>query len=217
MSFLSIVWCLIKQLPINGKRKKERTILYKLKQKPVLKLKLSLIDSKPLIWRTIIVPKSTKLHGLHKMIQILMQWWDYHLYKFEFAGETYEEPDPDAMGKNSQKIRLGNLNIKPGESLTYYYDFGDGWEIDILVEAELTADENVILPWLIDGERLGPPEDCGGISGLETVLKACQNRQNEEYGELLAWLGDDYIPENFDTRTTNHFLVLASAWMGLIK
>ena len=140
--------------------------MYKLKQIPVLKLKLSLNDSKPLIWRTIIVPKSTKLHGLHRKIQILMQWWDYHLYKFEFAGEIYEEPG---------------------------------------------------LPWLIDGERLGPPEDCGGLPGLETVLKACRNRQKEEYRELLAWLGDDYIPENFDIRTINHFLILASAWMGLTK
>ena len=191
--------------------------MYKLKQIPVLKLKLSLNDSKPLIWRTIIVPKSTKLHGLHRKIQILMQWWDYHLYKFEFAGEIYEEPGLEATRKSSQKIRLADLKIKPGDYLTYYYDFGDGWEINILVEAEQTVDENTLLPWLIDGERLGPPEDCGGLPGLETVLKACRNRQKEEYRELLAWLGDDYIPENFDIRTINHFLILASAWMGLTK
>ena len=191
--------------------------MYKLKKIPALKLKLTLNDSKPLIWRTIVVPKSTKLHGLHRMIQILMQWWDYHLYKFEFAGEIYEEPDPEAAGKNSKKIRLADLKIKPGDVLTYYYDFGDGWEIDIFVEAELTADENSILPLLLDGERLGPPEDCGGMSGFETVLKACRNRKKEEYREILKWLGDDYIPENFDIRTTNHFLVLASAWMGLTK
>ena len=98
--------------------------MYKLKQIPVLKLKLSLNDSKPLIWRTIIVPKSTKLHGLHRMIQILMQWWDYHLYKFEFAGEIYEEPGLEATRKSSQKIRLADLKIKPGDYLTYYYDFG---------------------------------------------------------------------------------------------
>src|SRR5690554_3603802 len=108
---------------------------------PVLQLKLSLRDSDPLIWRRIIVPTSTRLHGLHRMIQILMQWWDYHS---------------------------------------------------------------------------GPPEDCGGIPGLENILKVCRNRKKREYSDILEWLGDDYDPERFDRRTINHFLVLASAWLGLI-
>src|SRR5690606_17108569 len=47
---------------------KEKIVMNKAKPIPVLKLKLSLRDSDPLIWRSIIVPTSTRLHGLHKMI-----------------------------------------------------------------------------------------------------------------------------------------------------
>ncbi len=80
---------------------------------PVLKLKMSLRDSDPLIWRSIIVPTSTRLHGLHKMIQILMQWLDYHLYCFEFRGEGYEEPDPEATGKNSTFLSFRTCKFYP--------------------------------------------------------------------------------------------------------
>ena len=194
---------------------KEKIVMNNAKPIPVLKLKLSLRDSDPLIWRSIIVPTSTRLHGLHKMIQILMQWLDYHLYCFEFRGETYEEPDPEATGKNSRRIKLAGLKLKKGDVFTYRYDYGDNWIIDILVEETGTIGEDSILPWLVDGERSGPPEDCGGIPGLENILEACKNRKKSEYGDILEWLGDDYDPEKFDRRTTNHFLVLASVWLGL--
>ena len=182
---------------------------------PVLQLKLSLRDSDPLIWRRIIVPTSTRLHGLHRMIQILMQWWDYHLYRFEFREEIYEEPGLETTGKDSTRIKLANLKLKQGDIFTYTYDYGDNWIIDILVEETRTAGKNSILPWLIDGERSGPPEDCGGIPGLENILKVCRNRKKREYRDILEWWGDDYDPERFDRRTINHFLVLASAWLGL--
>ena len=92
---------------------KEKIVMNKAKPIPVLKLKLSLRDSDPLIWRSIIVPTSTRLHGLHKMIQILMQWLDYHLYCFEFRGETYEEPDPEATGKNSTFLSFRTCKFYP--------------------------------------------------------------------------------------------------------
>ncbi|HLW33478.1 MAG TPA: plasmid pRiA4b ORF-3 family protein [Aequorivita sp.] len=202
-------------MAVGKERFEERFDMNDAKSIPVLQLKLSLRDSDPLIWRRIIVPTSTRLHGLHRMIQILMQWWDYHLYCFEFRGEIYEEPGFETTGKDSTRTKLANLRLKKGDIFTYTYDYGDNWIIDILVEKTGTVGKNAILPWLIDGERSGPPEDCGGIPGLENILKVCRNRKKREYRDILEWLGDDYDPERFDRRTINHFLVLASAWLGL--
>ena len=63
-------------------------------------IKIELVDSNPLIWRRVIIPADITFKRLHDTIQFSMDWWDRHLYEFEFPqeklritndGETYEE------------------------------------------------------------------------------------------------------------------------------
>lgn len=63
-------------------------------------IKIELVDSNPLIWRRVIIPADVTFKWLHDTIQFSMDWWDRHLYEFEFPqeklritndGETYEE------------------------------------------------------------------------------------------------------------------------------
>ena len=63
-------------------------------------IKIELVDSNPLIWRRVIIPADVTFKRLHDTIQFSMDWWDCHLYEFEFPqeklritndGETYEE------------------------------------------------------------------------------------------------------------------------------
>ncbi len=63
-------------------------------------IKIELIDSKPLIWRRVLIPADVTFKRLHDSIQFSMDWWDYHLYEFEFPQdklritndeEAYEE------------------------------------------------------------------------------------------------------------------------------
>lgn len=63
-------------------------------------IKIELVDSNPLIWRRVIIPADVTFKRLHDTIQFSMDWWDRHLYEFEFPqeklritndGETYEE------------------------------------------------------------------------------------------------------------------------------
>ena len=49
----------------------------------------------PPIWRRLLVPGSVILLQLHRILQIAMEWEDYHLYAFNIAGVEYGEPDPD--------------------------------------------------------------------------------------------------------------------------
>lgn len=50
------------------------------------------------------------------------------------------------------------------------------------------------------GARACPPEDCGGVHGYARLCDALKNPSatDEETGELLDWLGDDFDPEAFD-------------------
>ena len=48
----------------------------------VLQFKISLMDSKPLIWRRIQVLDSYSFYDLHVAIQDAMGWKDYHFHQF---------------------------------------------------------------------------------------------------------------------------------------
>ncbi|WP_182186943.1 plasmid pRiA4b ORF-3 family protein [Pectinatus frisingensis] len=50
-------------------------------------IKIELVDSKPLIWRRVIIPADVTFKRLHDTIQFAMDWWDSHLYEFEFPQE----------------------------------------------------------------------------------------------------------------------------------
>ncbi len=71
---------------IAGKAKKRRA---------VYQLKVSLRDIEPLIWRRIQVSEDTKLPRLHRVLQLLFNWEDYHLHEFIVGRRVYSVPEPD--------------------------------------------------------------------------------------------------------------------------
>jgi hypothetical protein len=208
----------------------------------VLQLKLSLMDTEPVIWRRILVDDLSTLHQLHRMIQILMGWWDYHLYEFDVEGQRFHGPGDEPfldedIGEEASGTTLRQLGLRKGDVFDYVYDFGDSWQVEIVVERRRqTRGRQWNLPWLLEGERAGPPEDCGGPPGLAEILEVLENPppplvadgaddlfefddledsdlpdSYRERRELLEWLGD-YDPSRFDRRTVNHFLLMAGAW-----
>ncbi|HVX78523.1 MAG TPA: plasmid pRiA4b ORF-3 family protein, partial [Bradyrhizobium sp.] len=58
-------------------------------------LRVELIDIEPLIWRRVAVPTATNLQTLHRIIQAVMGWQDYHLWEFTADEEVYGTPEPD--------------------------------------------------------------------------------------------------------------------------
>lgn len=52
----------------------------------------------------------------------------------------------------------------------FEYDFGDGWEIMIVLEKIIDTDSDISgkdLPRVLEGEGYGIIEDCGGSEGLD--------------------------------------------------
>ncbi len=179
-----------------------------------LQLKISLAEIKPEIWRRIILAPDTSLHGLHRIIQLLYEWYDYHLYEFTIRGIKYQQPGPESEGRDSTRARLSQFHFAVGDEFTYVYDFGDCWIHRVRVEAYVQNADPGWLPHLVAGERRGPPEDCGGPGGFERFLEAIANPKDNEYDEYRTWVGDDYSPDNFDLRTLRHALLLSAAWLG---
>jgi hypothetical protein len=180
-----------------------------------LLLRITMAAIVPPIWRLIRVPDQFTLHQLHRVLQIVFSRLDYHLYAFELGSRQFEAPDPESEAEDSTAIRLCDLDLSPGSQFAYMYDFGDGWEHQIVVEAVLPMPSENGPDWsprLLDGERAAPPEDAGGPPGFMDVMEALKDQRHPRHEEIRNWVGRTYDPGKFDAWAVDHALALAVAW-----
>jgi len=172
--------------------------------KTVHQLMITIDDIEPAPWRRVLVPSGVTLLRLHKVIQELFDWWDYHLHEFEIDGVRYGSDDGDDWEPplDERKAKLDKLAPK-GNRFLYRYDFGDNWQFPIEVEDVLPADPRATYPRCIDGRRSRPPEDVGGTGGYEEFLEAIADPDHEEYESMLVWAGGSFDPEACDLLDIN--------------
>jgi hypothetical protein len=100
---------------------------------------------------------------------------------------------------------LADIAPKKGAKIRYEYDFGDGWEHEIVVEN--TDYPNPEWPvYCIEGVRACPPEDCGGVGGYMDFCEAMADKKHPEHRELKEWYGGKYDPDHFDLAKVNEAL-----------
>ncbi len=178
----------------------------------VYQLKVTLRGTRPPIWRRVQVPGDLTLADLHLVVQTVMGWENYHLYRFAFGEDNYGEPDPGSFLEpymlNSARAVLQDLVRAEGSTFLYEYDFGDGWLHVIKVERILPPEEGVSYPVCLAGRRACPPEDCGGVSGYQNLLKIISDPAHEAYRETMQWLGEGYNPGRFDLDLVNEELLV---------
>lgn len=171
----------------------------------VYQFKITLRGTDPPIWRRIQVRDCT-LDQLHEHIQAAMGWTNSHLHQFEIGKQYYGDPmlmeeDFDERGfKDSTTTRLRDVvpeNRKRFRFL-YEYDFGDGWEHEVLFERRPAADPEAEYPLCTEGAGACPPEDIGGTWGYADLLEAVANKDHERHKEFLDWVGEGFDPEKFD-------------------
>lgn len=171
-------------------------------------LRWTLVDSSPPVWRDLRVPGRYRLDQVHKMLQILFGWKDYHLHDFEIQGrlstdtEThYSEYD---QGERDERIPLAQA-LGLSKSLSYRYDFGDSWEVQgILLEASPGDNDS---PQCLAGENAGPPEDCGGIPGFENLKAVLANPKDPEHQDMKRWAPRGYDATTFSAQAMTRKLV----------
>ena len=173
----------------------------------ICRIKITLEESVPAIWRSIDVLNTMTLAQLHEVLQIVMGWENYHLHEFTVHGKYYGNPefeeDPKRKFYDDQAVKLKEVAAgKPGTRLRYLYDFGDCWYHDLLVEGVLLADPSTAYPRCEAGERRGPPEDVGGISGYQHYLEALADPEDEGHQDMLDWRGP-FDPEVFSLTDVN--------------
>jgi hypothetical protein len=169
-------------------------------------IKVTLKHTKPPIWRRIIVAPEISLHRLHDVLQIAMGWDNSHLYQFETPDGFFADPSFEMEEtQNSRKTSLNSVLYRTKSSIRYDYDFGDGWEHQILLEKVVDLDRSV-LAFCLGGARSSPPEDCGGPWGYANLLASLKDPKNPEHESMIEWVGPEFDPEAFDVEAINRQL-----------
>ena len=189
----------------------------------LLTIRISLRGTKPEVWRRFTIPGVLDLGEVHDAVQQVMGWTDSHLHHFSL-GDPYRSPyfitefdiSEGDEGTLETDARLDQVLHDPGDTLTYEYDFGDGW--DHRVELESTSDGAPEVPArCVDGALACPPEDSGGIGGYADlaawVRSGYEDSAAPEYQDpavLREWLPPGWHPDEFDVDEANQAL----RWAG---
>lgn len=175
----------------------------------IARLRITLSDTDPVIWRTVDVPVEASLKMVHDIIQAAMGWQDYHLWEFEADDRRYGLPDPewpDDTLTAAKSVKLKTLIDRGVRQLDYTYDMGDNWHHVVTIEAIEAGKPDTKYPRYIGGERRGPPEDCGGTPGFETFLDAIADPKHPDHAELIDWYagcyGGTFQPDTVDELIT---------------
>lgn len=172
------------------------------KRKYALTLDVTLKGSPRKVYRQLVVPSDLTLNHLGEILVRAVGWEGYHLNQF-IAGKTYyAEPSDDDwmmdMQKDAGKYTIGSLLSRVKSKIKWEYDFGDSWVHEItLVEKQAVEEDEKVKVQLLKGSGACPPEDCGGVGGYRHLLNVLKNPDDEEYEEMIEWLGGRFDPKAF--------------------
>ncbi|MDG4835456.1 plasmid pRiA4b ORF-3 family protein [Micromonospora sp. WMMD967] len=168
---------------------------------PIYQIKIGLRGAKPPIWRRLELPADTSLAALHHIIQVAFGWNDSHLHVFETAYGDFGVADRELGYRAEAPVTLEQVASGVGDRFRYSYDFGDGWEHEIVVEKVLPR-QAIAYPRCTAGRRAAPPDDCGGVWGYAELVEVLGDPGHPHHGGRLEWLGlasaADFQPARFD-------------------
>lgn len=167
-------------------------------------LHIQLCDSKPAIWRRLVVADSMSLADLHRAIQAVMGWQNRHSYEFEIAGQRYGQPNadtPEDPTMDARRYTLGQLLQGQTLAMRYLYDLSAAWAHRIKLEATAPIGSTAALhslPMCVGGRNACPPENCGGLSGFVDFLEAIQDPQHSGHQAARNLHPADFDAKHFD-------------------
>ncbi len=182
---------------------------------PLYQLKIMLKWSRPPIWRRVVVRADLKLDRLHNVIQIAMGWSNSHLHQFIVGSRSartfYGTPDPEfeVMGAamlNEKRYTVAELAPAAKKKFIYEYDFGDGWEHEVVAEKILPPAPAFRNPVCLAGANACPPEDCGGLGGYDNLLAILADPKHPEHAEMTEWIGGKFDAAEFRLEDVNAVL-----------
>jgi hypothetical protein len=176
-------------------------------------LKIAIKNSKPPIWRRVIVPAGITFSQFSMILNEVMGWDGYHVFEFEFYHlglRIIEDAEEFEIGYGPYDcIEASKTYIREyleeNDWFTYIYDLGDYWSHRVTVEKVL-EDCPYDHPQVIKYKGDCPVEDCGGISGYYECLEVIRDGNHPENNERLDWMRAQGYPKEYDIADRNRRL-----------
>jgi hypothetical protein len=166
---------------------------------------LHLIGTESLVTRIFKVSAKTTMYELHHIIQVVMGWTNSHLYQFNVGEQVIADTRlvDDELGPvtDVKGVMVTQVFTKVGNTITYEYDFGDGWMHHLELVEISTHPTDEVLPQIIGGENACPPEDCGGTYGYKELKEILLNHKHPKYKSSKIWVGSKFDPMVCDLKT----------------
>ncbi len=167
-------------------------------------LKITIMGSKPPIWRRVIVPEHIAFCDLDDIIEKIFGWTHSHLYEFFIKDWGMRITGAPLMEEEDNADECIDSWMKVGSEIIYTYDFGDSWEH--LIKIENVVEYEYRYPIVLKSKGPNMIEDCGGIWGFYDCMEEAEpfdmDAVNEEFRswvlpvaesmeELMGLLGDE--------------------------
>jgi len=156
--------------------------------------------------RRLIVPADLAFSKLHKLLQNVFDWKNYHLYDFTvFDGKTAEPvatlvPDEETLDYDDRAVLIAEHKLSDYfpqyKYMLYTYDMGDSWEHQIEL-VQVIDEHNAESPYLLEAVGQTPPEDVGGVGGYIDFYNIMKDENHPDYAETKEWVGY-WSPELWD-------------------
>ena len=163
-----------------------------------LKLKATLRDTDPLVWRTLYFHPESGLEQVSDLLLIAMGW-DEENPPFFITNDGPITPEDDAWHDASLKDYL----VKHGDLLSYSKESNDEYHIELELIAVVEESVNEQRPRIDAGENQAPPEDIGGLKIYAQHLEAIVNAKHPGNEAAREALGIDFNPTIFNVEILN--------------
>jgi len=171
----------------------------------VFRLRVTLDEIEPPIYRRLLVPAEMRLDELSQVLLDAMGWEGGHLHRFLQGALSYSNTEFELEeAEDESKYSLGEIVSKEDDKFEFEYDFGDGWVHKVVVEQLCPTEDGVHYPVCLDGARACPPEDCGGVGGYDELVAAMAEPRHPRRKEWLESLGGKaFEADTFDLKEIN--------------
>lgn len=131
--------------PARGVPWSDPVMLPRQQDRATFVIRVDLDGAGPAIWRRLRLASDLTLAQLHEVLQVAMGWTDSHLHQVAMGAEVTERRTrpfltrfAEAEGEEGipeADVRLDQVLGSVGDVLSYEYDFGDGWQHTLRLEA----------------------------------------------------------------------------------
>ncbi len=170
----------------------------------VFRLRIQLRDVNPVVWRRILVPGSIRMAKLSRILLAAMGWNNSHLHAFLIGdkriGMCFDEyPEGEIDEKGVTVLQA----LRDERRFVFEYDFGDGWEHEVIIEELTWSYFGLKFAVCLDGRTPARPTTSAAPAAMSSSSRRSATRTTKTTSSMLEWADGPFDPAEFDLANAN--------------